>query len=63
MAKVLKYNSLAERFASERDATQLLLMLIAILEDKLGPFFEEGCNKLYPAANDEPHPLEITKPQ
>ena len=63
MAKTMKYASLAERFAAERDPAQFLLMMLAILEDKLGPFFEEGCNKLYPRADGEPHAIEYTKPQ
>lgn len=63
MPKTIKYNSLVERFAAERDPAQLLVMLITILEDKFGPFFEDGCNKLYPAADEKPHPLEYTKPQ
>lgn len=62
MAKTIKYDSLAERFLAERDAKQLVAMLIAILEDLHPGFFEEGCNKLFPAANEQPHPLEYTKP-
>lgn len=62
MPKTIKYESLAQRFASERDTAQLILMLLAILEDKFGPFFADGANKLYPTADGEPHATEYTKP-
>lgn len=63
MAKEVKYESVAERFVTERDIAQLVFMLIRILEAKFGPFFEDGVNEQYPQANGEPYSASYTKPQ
>lgn len=62
MAKEIHYESVAARVISERDITQVVLMLIRILEAKLGPFFEDGMNEQYPRADGEPHTDRYTKP-
>lgn len=63
MAKEVKYESVAARFIVERDAKQLLAILIAIMEDLHPGFFEEGVNKLFPQASGEPYAASYTKPQ
>jgi len=62
-AKEIKYNSLAERDLTERDAKDVLGRLIAILEDQQPGLYEEGVNKLYPTKSGEPHATSYTKPQ
>lgn len=62
-AKTMKFDSVVDRFVTERDPREVLRILIAIMEDKDPGRFEEGVNKLYPQANGEPYTAEYTKPQ
>lgn len=62
MAKTVKYADVADRFIAERDAKQLVEILIRVLEKRFPGFFEEGVNELYPTASGDPHTAEYTKP-
>lgn len=62
-AKEMKYESVADRFITERDPRELIRILVAIMEDEHPGRFEEGVNKLYPTASGEPYTAEYTKPQ
>jgi hypothetical protein len=61
-AKEITYNSVADRFVAERDAKELIRILIAIMEDREPGAFEEGVNKLFPQANGEPYTASYRKP-
>lgn len=63
MPKEIKYDSVAQRFLSERSAVEMLSLLIAILDKMFPNFFENGVNEVAPRADGEPHTANYTKPQ
>lgn len=62
-AKEIKYESVADRFVTERDPREMIRIIIAMMEDDHPGYFEEKLNKLFPQANNEPYSASYTKPQ
>lgn len=62
MAKEMKHDSVTARFLTERDAKELLSLLIAILDNMFPGFFEKGLNEVAPRADGEEHTARYTKP-
>lgn len=63
MTKEVKYDSVAQRFLTERDTKDVLGMLIAVLDKLFPKFFDDGVNELFPTKTGEPHATSYTKPQ
>lgn len=63
MPKEVKYDSVAQRFITERDTRDVLSILIMILDKMFPKFFETGVNEVAPRPDGEPHTTSYTKPQ
>ena len=62
MAKEIHYDSVAQRLLSERDVSDVVLLLIRILERKLGDFFDEGVQEVAPQKDEQPLTASYSKP-
>lgn len=62
MAKQIEFDSLFARDLAERALHEVLVRVVAILEDRNPGFYEEGVNRLFPTKDGEPHALSYTKP-
>lgn len=63
MPKEIKYDSVAQRFLTERDTRDVLTILIAILDRMFPQFFEQHISEVAPRVDGEPHSPTYTKPQ
>lgn len=63
MPKEMKYDSVAQRFLSERDTRDMLGILIAIFDKMFPNFFDNHIDEVAPRADGEKHTAIATKPQ
>lgn len=62
MPKEVKYDSLPQKFLTERDTRDMLGILIMILDKMFPKFFEQNIDAVAPRADGEQHALSYTKP-